>query len=85
MMKYDGHKNTLYSVCIQIDLTHSSVKFQHEQEIIMITLKMAYAQNCIIQPEISAYFRMYCLLFQLFVFEKGNYRSMELCDLEINN
>jgi hypothetical protein len=48
MMKYDGHKNTLYSACIQIDLTHRSAKFQHEQEIIMITLKMAYAQNCII-------------------------------------
>lgn len=48
MMKYDGHKNTLYSACIQIGLTHRSAKFQHEQEIIMITLKMAYAQNCII-------------------------------------
>lgn len=48
MMKYDGHKNTLYSACIQIGLTHRSAKFQHKQEIIMITLKMAYAQNCII-------------------------------------
>ena len=48
MMKYDGHKNTLYSVCIQIGLTHRSAKFQHKQEIIMITLKMAYAQNFII-------------------------------------
>jgi hypothetical protein len=48
MMKYDGHKNTLYSACIQIGLTHRSAKFQHKQEIIMITLKMAYAQNFII-------------------------------------
>jgi len=44
-MIYDGHKNTLYSACIQIGLTHGSAKFQHKQEIIMITLKIAYAQN----------------------------------------
>ena len=48
MMKYDGHKNTLYSDCIQIGLTHRSAKFQHKQEI-MITRKMAYAQNFIIR------------------------------------
>jgi hypothetical protein len=84
-MKYDGHKNTLYSACIQIDLTHRSAKFQHEQEIIMITLKNGLRTKLYNQLEISAYFRKYCLLFQLFVFEKGNYRSMELCDLEINN
>jgi len=45
MMKYDVHKNTLYSACIQIGLTHRSARFQKKQEIIMITLKMAYAQN----------------------------------------
>lgn len=45
MMKYDGHKNTLYSACIQIGLIHRSARFQKKQEIIMIILKMAYAQN----------------------------------------
>ena len=51
MIKYDGHKNTLYSACIQIGLTHRSAKFQHKQEIIMITLKIAYAQNFTIRQK----------------------------------
>jgi hypothetical protein len=49
MIKYDGHKNTLYSACIQIGLAHHIAKFQNKQQIIMITLKVAYAQNFIIR------------------------------------
>ena len=44
MMKYDGHQNSLYLM----GLTHHSAKFQHKQDLILITHKMAYAQNIII-------------------------------------
>jgi hypothetical protein len=35
--------------CILLGLAHHSAKFQNKQQIIMITRKMAYAQNFIIR------------------------------------
>jgi hypothetical protein len=65
MMKYDGHKNILYSDWSNTSQCKVSALTGNNND---------YSENGLCtklynQLEISAYFHKYCSLFQLFVFE----------------